>query len=320
MYEESAAFLYFSRVPHSKPSFPLFLAALLLGVSCVPAQMDWGMESGAASHGYFTIAGSPRVAALSGAGLADPSGATDASWNPMAAAFAKGSQVQGSQARLSERLGANYNILQVIQPAGPVRILGGLNFLDVEALEGRDDLSNSTGQFGAFAWAGRLGLASDSGAFVWGVQGSFSHYNIEQYNSRSVLADVVLGYSILKHLRFAAGVFHAGWVEEFDTAKEYAPMTLQAGLSYQLSLPGFLAWTVHTDLRRQTDGPKEVLLGLETFYTKVLVLRLGLDATAKDLAPSGGIGLMLGPMEASYAYQSNKALLGTHHFGLGYCF
>ncbi len=299
----------------------LFVAglALFLGFGAAYAQIDWGLESGAASHGYITIASSPRTAALSGAGLADPAGTSDATWNPMAAAFARSALVQGSQTRLSERLGANYNNLNVIQPFRNVHVLAGANFLDVDDLDGRDEDGKSTGKFGSFAWGGRLGIASDSGAFVWGVQGMFNHFNLDNYDSRSALADAVLGDGV-GPVRFAAGAFHFGWVEEFATEKEYAPLTLQAGLSYKLSLPGVLAWTVHTDLRRQTDGPKEVLLGIESHYTKVLVLRMGLDATADELAPSGGVGLNLGPVEASYAYQSNKALKGNHVFGLGYRF
>lgn len=311
--------MYFSWVHNLKQSFWASLAVLLVGTSIVSAQVDWALESGAASHGYLTIAGSPRVAALSGAGLANPAGGTDAAWNPMAAAFAEGSVIQGSQARLSERLGANLNSLQLIQPVGSVNILAGVTFLDVDALQGRDEFGNSTGEFGAYAWGGRLGIASDSGAFVWGVQGMFHHFNLEQYDSRSALMDVVLGYGI-GPVRIAAGAFHAGWVEKFATEKEYAPFVLQSGISYKLPMPGVLVWTIHTDLRRQTDGPKEVLLAMESQYTKVLVLRLGLDATAKTLAPSGGVGLNLGPLEVSYAYQSNKALLGNHHFGLGYQF
>jgi len=305
--------LYFSPVIRI-----IFLLALAF--SLAQARLEWGGETGASTLKYHTIATTPRQAALAGAGLADPGLPSESAWNPMAAAWATRASVSGDQGRLSDRLGAQWNTLQMIQPVSSLRLLIGANFLDVNALHGYDEDAMSTGDYGAYAWCARLGLASDSGAFTWGMQGSVDHYNIAEFDANAVMADFVLGYAVGSRLRMAAGIFHYGYVQSFDTQDEVAPLTLQAGLSYKLPLVGPLGWTLHTDLRRTNGGSREVLLGIESFYARFLVLRLGADVAAQTIRPSGGLGLNIGPVEASYGYAANNALKGNHHFGLGYSF
>lgn len=277
-------------------------------------------EIGSASHKYLWIPSTPRQAALAGSGLADPNSALEASANPMAGAWSSRATLSGSQARLSERLGASWNSLETTQPWGPIRLLFGGNYLDVADLSGRDEFGNSSGEFAAFAWGLHTGLASDSGALTWGMRTSFHHYNIGEFDSRALLADASLGYALGQRIRFAAAAFHWGWVEEFATEEERAPFTLQVGVSARPPIPGVLAWQVHADLRRSTGAKAEFLVGLESSYQQALVLRLGTNASARDIRPSGGVALRLGGVEASYGYAAHAQLRGNHHFGLGYSF
>jgi len=228
--------------------------------------------------------------------------------------------ISGSQAILADRLGAYWNTLQVVQPFQNVHVLVGANFLDVNSIHGYDDDATYTGDYGASAYSVRLGLASDSGAFTWGLQGSYQHYAINQFNNTAFLCDAVLGYRIGSRVRVAAGAFHMGWVGSFDAQPEYVPLTLQAGVSTIAFDRKNLLVEVHTDLRRATDGPKELLLGIESTYAKTLVLRLGIDALSSNPIPSAGLALNLGPVQASYGYTGNRELKGNHQFGLSYLF
>ena len=296
------------------------LIFLAFSFSITQARLEWGGASGASSLKYRTIAVTPRQAALAGSGMAEPGLPSEAAWNPMAAAWATRPSMSGDQGRLSDRLGAQWNTMQLVQPVSSVRLLVGANFLDVGDLHGYDEDAMPTGDFAAFAWSARLGLASDSGAFTWGMQGSVDHYNIAEFDANAIMADLVLGYAVGSRLRFAAGVFHYGYVQSFETQDEVAPLTLQAGASYKMPFPGPLDWRVHTDLRRTNGGPREVLLGLESIYSRFLVFRIGSDLASKAIRPSAGIGLNVGPLEASYGYAASDALKGNHHFGLGYTF
>jgi hypothetical protein len=299
----------------------LFLATLL-GCLSVVHGLEWGNELGSSSYKVMKVAPTARQTALAGSGLANPGSATESAWNPMAAAWANSPQISINQVRLSDRLGANWNTLQVVQPLGSVRVSAGVNFLDVKDFAERDDLTGATtGSFGAFVWSERLALASGPGAFTWGLQGSFSHFNISNYDSRAVLADAVMGYGLSKSWRLAAGLFHFGWVESFDAKQDLAPTTLQAGISYHLNFPESLDWNVHTDLRRSNDGLREYMLGIESTYRKFLTLRMGSQVTSQtETTINGGIGLLLGSVEASYAYAAHKSLKGSHSFGLAYGF
>ena len=120
---------------------------------------------------YLTIESSPREAGLAGSGLADPTSAIEAAGNPMAGAWTDQPVISGSQAILAARLGAYWNTFQVVQPLQSVRLLIGANFLDVSDIQGYDEDANPTASYGVFAYSARLGLASDSGAFTWGLQG-----------------------------------------------------------------------------------------------------------------------------------------------------
>ncbi|HSQ41109.1 MAG TPA: hypothetical protein VLM37_02385, partial [Fibrobacteraceae bacterium] len=151
--------------------------------------------------------------------------------------------------------------------------------------------------------------------------GSFAQFSIDDYASKAALGDLTLGFALGPRLRFAAAAFHFGWVDSFRSKEDVAPMTLQSGLSYRLDLPGILRWTIHTDLRRSTDGPREYLFGLESSYRQVLVLRMG-TRFAGSTTPTvhGGVGFNVGPVEVSYGYGSNSDLDGSHTFGLAYQF
>ena len=302
----------------SKQLFALIACGL---VSAAWAQ-TWGASDGAASMSYLTIAQTPRQAALAGSGLASGP-VSEAAWNPMAGAWSDAPSISGSQARLTSILGARWNTIQFVQPFASVHVLVGANFLNTDPYTSRDEDGFTTGTFSANAWNARLGLSSGQGQHLtWGVQSTYSHFTIESYDAQAALFDAVLGYRLGSSLRLAIGAFHYGWMSSFDTASETTPFTLQAGVSYQLWQKGNFAWEAHADVRHQTDASKEYLLGLETTYSKALVLRLGTNLSAEQIAPSAGVALTLHGLEVSYGYAANDvcALKGNHHFGLGYLF
>ena len=299
-----------------------FLTMILaLGLGAAHAGFGWGSEPGASSMKFLRITPTARQAGLAGAGLADPGSASEAGWNPMAGAWANSAVVHTDLVQLSDHLGARWSSLQVVQPLSKLHLLVGAGFLDVKDMQARDEDGNATGNFGAYAWTGKLGVSSDSGALTWGITGSYNHQTIAEFGAYAVLCDAVMGYRLGHNFRFAAGFFHAGYVSSFDTASEQAPMTLQAGLSWRLDFAQRNSFTAHADIRRDNDGQEVILLAGESTYAGVVSFRAGsaLDAGGYT-GINGGLGVDMGYVAVSYGYDADRNLKGNHHFSLDFRF
>lgn len=281
--------------------------------------------SGTATFKYLKLSASPRLSALSQAGSALSGSAQDASTFPAAAASVDQSWIMGSQIRLSDKLGASYNSLQMIEPLGngTWKLAVGADFLKVNPLTQRDEDGFTTGDFGAGAWNGRIGLSRKVGAWLLGGQCTYTHTTIAEYSGQGILADVQILAPIRHWLSASVSLLHWGWADRYDSEKEITPRTLQSGLAIQLPTWGAFQSRILMDLRQEVESKWEPLYGLEVLYAHILTLRMGHQAGDGWRYPSAGLGVRIGALEASYAYAGapvDSELGGNHQFGLALAF
>lgn len=304
-------------MPHS----PFRILALgLLSAVAVHATWIWGVPEGGSTMKFLTVPVSARSAALAGSGVASPGSVSEAYGNPLAIAASQNSALGFSQVVFSDKVGASLSSLQGVYPSGNWRFSGGASVLDYKSIDGRDDDGNSTGSYGAGAFALQLGIAHTDGIFSYSGTGKFASQNIDGYHSRAALLDAGVGMKLGQHWNFAALVSNYGWVEPFDGSAETAPAALQAGVTAHHYLTSSLEGFVHADLYRRTDTDLQVLAGTEFVYRRLLSLRIGYPFRAGDDAPSAGVGFLAGPLQLDYAYSARPALGGNHHIGIQLAF
>lgn len=304
------------------PNSIVFLALHALLAVGNAFSWDLGAASGESTFKYLKLSPSPRTSGLAGAGLAKSTSATDAMSHPIGALSAQKSWVAGSQLRLSEKIGATYNSLQIVEPFrsfGQLKIFVGGDFLVVDPLQGRDEDGFVTGDFGANAWNARLGAAQQWGAWKLGAQATYTHASIAETSAQGFLGDLQIGVNALSWLSVSAQASHLGWSDTEDPT----PLIFQLGWAAETPQLGQFAPTILLDFRREIGAKFETIVGLETIYAKILVLRLGMNLGEKldegKRLPSAGLALLLGHLEASYAYigaPMDSQLKGNHQFGL----
>jgi hypothetical protein len=300
--------------------FPLVVFALL--ASTAWAGKIWHLPEGGTSFKSLSLALSPRTAALSGAGVASPRSAGELFLNP-AAPVADTAAVFGfSQILFSDKVGADLTAAYFSQPFAlfgkGFRVSVGMSVLDYDDLDGYDEDGLSTGSYGAGGYAGQLGLAYADGPFAFGASGRFASQNIAGFNTFGFFGDAAASFVLNRYFRFAAAATNLGWIAPYEDVGEPAPLAVQGGVTVHIPLwwEGFAA-DISADLYRRADTEMQGLFGLEVLYRQILSFRLGYALQEEDALPSAGLGIVLGPLSAEYAYASKAAAWGNHHFGLG---
>ncbi len=281
--------------------------------------------SGSSTFKHLKMSPSPRITGLSQAGSALPSSSQDASTFPAAAAGVDHSWIMGSQMRLTDKLGASYNSLQIVEPlgAGLWKLALGVDFLRVNPLTQRDEDGFATGEFGAGSWNGRIGLSRKIGAWHVGSQFAYTHSTIAEYSGQGIMADVQILVPVRHWLSASVSILHWGWADSYDSEEEITPRTIQSGLAIQLPAWGAFQSRILMDLRQEVESKWEPLYGLEVLYAHLLTLRVGHQAGEGLRYPSAGLGIRVGSLEASYAYAGapmESELGGNHQFGLALAF
>ncbi len=216
---------------------------------------------------------------------------------------------------------------------------GGLRFAHWGTLEGRDQLGNPTGAFGAGETALTLGGARSIGPRMrYGANLHLMYAHIDQFSALALALDFGGVYRVPEQqLSIGASLRHlGGMVDGFDDTREPLPLDLQLGLSKRLAhLPLLLTATAY-DLTNLSDGIRgggtvDHILGHLTFGAElqpgdVLRLRVGYNHRRStelaltdrfDLAGLGfGFGVTVSDLTVDYAYNSWSSIGGLHQFTL----
>ena len=124
----------------------------------------WNIERGGVTMKFLSMQTSARTAALSGAGIADPSRVSEVSRNPLAMSVAKDAELGINQIIFGE--GAADNFVSVYYGI-PFTAFGKklaasatVDFVGYDNIEGRDENGELTMDYGVYAWNIQAGVGS----------------------------------------------------------------------------------------------------------------------------------------------------------------
>lgn len=308
--------IFRSRLMNAKPLFSL---VLLVGASlCFAGGKYWNVDKGGTTMKFLSLATSPRSAALAGAGVATPQSFAEITRNPLATTSQKSSQLGISHVLFSDNVDAKLTSVYFGHSFSYVNASAALEYLGYGDIEGRDDEGFKLEDYGAMAWAAQLGVGSNPSIFNWALTARFASQTIDNSTAIAVLADGGASLRLNRYFAFGATVTNFGWVSDYESEEESAPMALQAGISGTHPILDIFDLALHADAYRRADYDAEWRFGSELIYKKSLFFRVGYAYKPNDdNGVSAGLGIVFGRFQFDYAYQSNPVLDGNHLFHLG---
>ena len=308
----------------------LLLILLIPGVAAFAASgRYWNTGLGGVTMQFLSMQVSPRSAALSGAGVADPARLSELSRNPLAVTRMEVPEFGLNQTLFGDVGADNFVSLYYGLPLLESLALSfGLEFLGYDDIEGRDEEGMLTSDYGAYAWALQAGVGNRGRAFGWSVSARFAYQTIDDESNLAILGDAGVVYRVMKYLSFGATLTNFGYVtdSEYSGAHEAAPMALQAGVSGIVPVARIFnlesLWDVHlsADIFRRADmDAPEWRFGTEIAYQEFLLLRAGYAIRPHtENGFSAGLGFTFGGVVLDYGYSPRPALGdGNHYLGLG---
>lgn len=296
----------------------LTLFALFFSATCFAGGKYWNVDEGGTTMKFLSLSTSPRSAALAGAGVASPRGFSEVSRNPLATASSEVPAAGIEHVRFSSRIDAKLTSVYFGMPFKYLNTSAAVEYLGYGDIEGRDEEGFKTGDYGAMAWALQLGVGSKPSVFNWALSARFASQTIDNSTAIAVLADGGASFRVNRFLTFGATVTNFGWVSEYESESESAPMALSAGVSGTHPIFDIFDIAVHADAYRRADYDAEWRFGSELLYKKTLAFRAGYAYRGETKSGvSAGIGIVFGRISFDYAYASNPVLDGNHLFHLG---
>lgn len=278
----------------------------------------WNVDEGGTTMKFLSLSTSPRSAALAGAGVASPQSFAEVSRNPLATTSSDAAEAGISHILFSDRIDAKLTTVYFGLPFKYFNTSAAVEYLGYGDIEGRDEEGFKTDDYGAMAWALQLGIGSRPSIFNWALSARFASQTIDNSTAFAVLADGGASFRLNRFFTFGATVTNFGWVSEYESEKESAPMALQAGISGAFPLFEIFDLAVHADAYRRADADPEWKFGTELLYKKTLAFRAGYSYRGDtESGISAGIGIAFGRLRFDYAYASNPVLDGNHLFRLG---
>lgn len=295
------------------------LAIALLSAAAASAGEYWNVDLGGVSMKYLSMQVSARSAAMSGAGVADVSRASEVSRNPLAMSAVENAEFGVNQLVFDDNSADNfisaYYGLPFTLAKMPLAFSMAIDFLGYDDIEGRDEYGNETDDYGAYAWSAQAGVGSRNKVFNWAASARFAGQTIDDESAFAFLGDVGGSYRVNRYFAFAATLTNFGYMGDYDGEKEVAPMALQAGISGILPIAD--SWNIHVsaDAYRRADTDPYWLLGGEINYLDVLAFRMGY-AIRPDTEDgiSCGLGLSFGMIIFDYGYSPRPAFDGGQHY------
>ena len=278
----------------------------------------WNVDKGGTTMKFLSMATSPRSAALAGAGVATPQSFAEVSRNPLATTSLDYSQMGIQHIVFSDNVDAQLTSVYFGTSFRYVNVSAAMEYLGYDDIEGRDDEGFKTEDYGAMAWAVQLGIGSAPSTFNWALSARFASRSIDNSTAIAVLADGGASFVLNRYFTFGATVTNFGWVSDYESEEESAPMALQAGISGTHPILDIFDLALYADAYRRADYDAEWRFGSELIYKKSLFFRVGYAYKPNDdNGVSAGLGIVFGRFQFDYAYQSNPVLDGNHLFHLG---
>lgn len=289
--------------------------ALTVG-SLVFAGEYWHLDPGGVTMKFLAMQVSPRAAALSGAGVADPGRVSEISRNPLAMSVANDAEFGLSQVIFGNGGADNFVSAYYGLPLGKKYTLGlAVDFLGYDNIEGRDENGLKTSEYGSYAWSLLAGFGSRSKVFNWAASARFATQTIDDETGYLFSVDGGGSFRVNQYLSFGANFTNLGFASKYESEKEAAPLALQAGVTG--FIPILDRWMVHlsVDAYRRADTKAQVLIGGEVVYFDMLSFRMGyaIRPDTED-AISGGLGVTFGMIVFDYAYSPRPAFEGGNHY------
>lgn len=308
----------------------VLVTLLLLSIAAFSASgRFWNTGLGGVTMQFLAMQASPRSAALSGAGVADPGRVSELSRNPLALTRMEESEFGLNQIIFGDAGADNFVSLYYGLPLfKTLAVSFGLEFLGYDDIEGRDEEGMLTSDYGAYAWAAQAGIGNRGRVFGWSVSARLAYQTIDDESNVAVLGDAGVLYRVARYLSFGATITNFGYVtdSEYSGEHEAAPMALQAGVFGIVPVGSLLnlasPWDVHlsADIYRRADmDDPEWRFGMEIAYHEFLMFRTGyaLRPHTED-GFSAGLGFTFGMVVFDYGYSPRPALGdGNHYIGLG---
>ena len=275
---------------------------------------------------YLSMQVSARSAALSGAGVADATRASDISRNPLAMNGVAEAEAGINHIIFPEYTADDYTTAYVALPFTafnyPLTFSAGAEFLGYDGIEGRDEEGFKTSDYGAYAWTLQAGLGNRDKAFNWAASARVSQQTIDDESAIALLGDIGGAYHVNEYFAFGATLTNFGYMSDYDGEKETAPMALQAGITGIVPIAKLFSleseWNLHlsADAYRRADmQDPEWRFGGEIDYMQTLALRVGYAARPDtEDGVSAGLGFNFGMISFDYAYSPKKAFDGGYHY------
>ena len=294
---------------------------LAFSAAAIAGGSYWNVDEGGTTMKFLSLATSPRSAAIAGSGVATPQGFSEVSRNPLATAASNNPQFGVEHTIFSSNIDAKLTSAYFGLPLSIVNTSAALEYLGYGDIEGRDEEGFKTEDYGAMAWAVQLGIGSKPSIFNWGLTARFASQSIEDATALAFLMDGGASFRLNKYVAFGATVTNFGWVSEYESEEESAPMALQAGISGSIPIMNAFDLAVHADAYRRADYDAEWRFGSELLYKKALAFRIGYAYRGETKSGvSAGLGLVFGRVQFDYAYAASPTLDGNHLFNLGLSF
>jgi hypothetical protein len=274
---------------------------------------------GEASYQFLKLPLSPRITALSGAGIAIWDGAGEAESNPASIADDKSKVILGYGFPFST-FGAKASHLGWNVPLESGRLWLGARYLGYDKISGHSELDEETSAYGAHTWKAQIGYATTWHGLKMGLALGFAQNHIAEASYETALANVGLRYALWRGLTVGAAVTQADiWSSDayFDgNASPFPPTTVQAGLAYQQSL--FKDWSaaLAVDARTRNDETLTFPLGFEGSWREMVSLRAGYSMAAKEAGLTAGLGLAWSHFKVQYAFEGHAELDAGHYLSL----
>ena len=276
----------------------------------------WHLDPGGVTMKFLAMQVSPRAAALSGAGVADPGRVSEISRNPLAMSVANDAEFGLSQVIFGNGGADNFVSAYYGLPLGKKYTLGlAVDFLGYDNIEGRDENGLKTSEYGSYAWSLLAGFGSRSKVFNWAASARFATQTIDDETGYLFSVDGGGSFRVNQYLSFGANFTNLGFASKYESEKEAAPLALQAGVTG--FIPILDRWMVHlsVDAYRRADTKAQVLIGGELVYFDMLSFRMGYAVRSDtEDAVSGGLGVTFGMVVFDYAYSPRPAFEGGNHY------
>lgn len=278
----------------------------------------WNVDEGGTTMKFLSMPTSPRSAALAGAGVATPQEFSEVSRNPLATTSSNSAQAGIGHIVFSSNVDAKLTSVYFGLPFEYANTSAAVEYLGYGDIEGRDEEGFKLEDYGAMAWAVQLGIGSKPSIFNWAISARFASQTIDNSTAIAFLADGGASFKLNRYITFGATVTNFGWVSEYESEEESAPMALQAGITGSHPILEIFDIAVHADAYRRADYNPEWRFGGELLYKKSLAFRAGYAYRDKtDSGISAGLGIVFGRFQFDYAYASSPVLDGNHLFHLG---